>query len=180
MFLLAAGQGVLFTDMTTRIGALQTVPAVLLGTALWRLHGELRLPPSAGALIGALALAWIVAASAWRLSDLAIWPAFGPLVLGLAAAAASKRLSRAARGFAALGRLAIAMQLVYLPVDIVYFRAAHLLLGEPRGWVAWLALLGVFPVILLAAAAAHRFVQRPLAAWADRRLGPGAPLLQPD
>lgn len=158
MFLLAGRMGILFTDMTTRIGALQTVPAFLLGAALWRLNHAHTLPPVVGAAV----------AASLRLSDLVIWPAFAPLVFGLAqlhAAAGSPWNAPMAH----LGRICTAMVLVYLPVDILYFRAVHLLLGTPHGLRAWLVLLGVFPAILLAAAVAYHGLQRPAWLWLRAR-----------
>jgi peptidoglycan/LPS O-acetylase OafA/YrhL len=164
MFLFAGPGHRPFTDLTT-LGALQAIPAALLGAAIWRLQKTLPPAPAAGAWMAGLAAGWIVAAAGWQVSDLVIWPAFAPLVLGVAMASRAAPRARAVAD--RLGRLAIAMQLVYLPVDIAYFRGVRAVLGEPHGAAAWLALLGVFPLVLAAAALAHYGVQRPLA----RRIG---------
>ena len=165
LFVLASKMGVLFTDMTAQIGALQTIPAFLLGAALWRVSTESTMPRLGGAVLALAALAWIVGSASVRLSDLVIWPAFAPLVFGLDQMA--KRGSRFQNGrpLNYLGHLSTAMLLIYLPVDIAYFRASQLLLGQPRGLEAWVLWGGVFPTILLAATIAHHFVQRPIWRW---------------
>jgi len=177
MFLLSARAGILFTDMTTRIGALQTVPAFLLGAALWRLGRERAPASSAAAILALTALVWIVAAATWRFSDLVIWPAFAPLVFGLA----HIRAVDGQRPLRYLGQLSIAMMLIYLPVDIAYFRVARFAFGTPKGAEAWLIWSGVFPAIVLAAVVAHHGLQRPLWLWLqvhrpfDRRAKLGDP-----
>jgi peptidoglycan/LPS O-acetylase OafA/YrhL len=171
MFEAAASRGVLFTDMTTQIGALQTVPAMLLGAALRRVAGQAKPAPSIAAGLCVLAVAWIAAAATLRLSDLFIWPAFGVLVFGMTGLATTRRPVIAWVGWRYLGRLCVAIMLVYLPVDIVYFRAARWLVGPVQGMQAWLLLAGVFPAILLAAALAYHGFQQPLARWL-RRVGP--------
>lgn len=79
----------------------------------------------------------------------------------VALAAPSARL----RPLRYLGRLPIAMTLIYLPVDIAYFRALHLVFGTPRGTEAWLIWAAVFPAIAIAAVVAHHAVQRPIWLW---------------
>jgi len=165
LFLSAQTQGILFTDMTTRIGALQTVPAVLLGAALWRLDRDLKLPRKTAAVLAVGAFGWIGLAASLRLSDLVIWPTFGPLVLGVAATADARINPLASSGLRYLGRISISMLLVYLPVDIAYFRVAQLLWRAPRGVEAWIMWSGVFPVILLAAVIAYHGFQCPLWRW---------------
>jgi peptidoglycan/LPS O-acetylase OafA/YrhL len=167
-FALASRMGVLFTDMTARIGAIQALPAFLLGAGLWRLRVRYELTLLRGAAISFAALVWIVAAALLRLSDLVIWPAFAPLVFGVTHLAASPSLFGDWRPLHYLGRISVAMLLVYLPVDIAYFRVGRLLLGEPQGFVAWALLAGVFPAIVFAAMAAHHLVQRPLWVWLAR------------
>jgi peptidoglycan/LPS O-acetylase OafA/YrhL len=164
-FLVAETQGVLFTDMTARVGTLQTIPAVLLGAALWRLDRQVKLPRLAGAMLAVGAFLWIVIAASLRLSDLVIWPAFGPLVLGMATMAASDSPPPFSAALCYLGRLSIAMLLVYLPVDMIYFRSAHWVFGPMHGLQAWLVWVGVFPAVLLTAAAAYHGFQRPVAEW---------------
>ncbi len=169
MFVGASRLGILFTDMTTQVGALQTIPAFLLGAGLWRLAAEHPLPSAGAAAIALAATAWIVCSALLRLSDLIIWPAFAPLVFGLANfGEPATGLSRwpPLRG---LGRLSVAVLLVYLPVDIVYFRVAHLIFGARHGLDAWALLAGVFPAILLVAIAAYHLVQRPIWLWLIRR-----------
>ena len=165
LFLVAQANGILFTDMTAQIGALQTIPAYLLGAALWRLDQERGLHYAAAATLAAVAALWIIAGASLRLSDILIWPAFGPLVFGLAQAARSSGRPWNWPLLAYLGRLAVAMLLLYLPVDIAYFRAGHLLFGPLHGLHAWWLLLGVFPAILLAAVGAYHGLQLPAFLW---------------
>ena len=167
LFVAAAKMGVLFTDMTAQIGAFQAIPAFLLGAGLWRLRAQLTLPKASAAALVLSAAAWLIASALLRFSDLVIWPAFAPLVFGLAHF--GDAASRLGTWLRCLGRLSAAMVLVYLPVDIAYFRAGHLLLGEPRGLAAWALLLGVFPAILLASVAAYHLIQRPVWRWLVRR-----------
>jgi peptidoglycan/LPS O-acetylase OafA/YrhL len=168
MFEVADARGVLFSDMTAQIGALQTVPSFLLGAALYRLGQERSLPgrwPDATALAAA---AWIVVAASLRLSDLLIWPAFGVLVFAVAETAKGVRPALTARPLQYLARFTFSVFLVYLPVDIVYFRAVRLLVGAPVGVAAWAAWWGVFPVILLVGAFAFFAVERPANTWLRR------------
>jgi peptidoglycan/LPS O-acetylase OafA/YrhL len=171
LFLIAQANGVLFTDMTAQIGALQTIPAYLLGAALWRLDQEQTLPQAAAATLAATAVAWIIAGASLRLSDILIWPAFGPLIFGLVQTIKSPKRPRDWSPIVYLGRLAVAMLLVYLPVDIAYFRTGRLLFGPLHGLQAWWLLLGVFPTILLATVVAYHGVQRPIWLWL-RQLDP--------
>jgi peptidoglycan/LPS O-acetylase OafA/YrhL len=83
--------------------------------------------------------------------------------------AASARPSRFWATLSYLGRTSFAVQLVYLPIDIIYFRASHSLFGTLHGLQVWALLIGVFPAILLAAAAAHHVIQLPAAGWLIRR-----------
>ncbi|MGH6993861.1 MAG: hypothetical protein ACREEH_11060, partial [Caulobacteraceae bacterium] len=129
LFAFEARAGRLFTDLTAKAGILQALPAGLLGAALWRLNREAPLSRTAGALLAAASLAWILAAASLRLSDLLIWPAFAPLVLGAAAA----RLP----GRPWMARAAITLQLVYLPADILWFHAWSRLLPNPSSALAW-------------------------------------------
>lgn len=168
MFLIAQAKAVLFTDMTTQIGALQTIPAYLLGVALWRLDGERCLSQGAALALAMVAVAWIAVGASMRVSDVLIWPAFGPLVFGVAQAARSAMLGRYRRPLAYLGGLAIPMLLIYLPVDIAYFRVGHLLFGTVHGAPAWLLWSGVFPAIMTAAMVVRHFVQRPIWLWLRR------------
>ncbi len=172
LFQIAAARGVLFTDMTAQIGAVQTIPAFLFGAGLYRLGRERDLPGGWGGTLAALAGAWIVAAALMRLSDLALFPAFGALVFGLAETAKGERPALAGPVMGYLGRIARAMYLVYLPVDIVYFHAIERLFGQPSGALAWAAWFGVFPVIMIAAIGAHHLIQRPVEAWLERWPGP--------
>jgi peptidoglycan/LPS O-acetylase OafA/YrhL len=177
-FALAAWRGVLFTDMTAEIGALQTVPAFLLGAALHRLGSERRLP---GPWPGFLALgagAYIVVAASLRFSDAAIWPAFGVLTFAVAQTARAPRPLLDSRAFQFLGAMSISMSLVYLPVDIVYFHAIERFLGQPTGVAAWAVWWGVFPLILIAGALAWLLITRPAAAWLQRH-GPAAARADP-
>jgi peptidoglycan/LPS O-acetylase OafA/YrhL len=165
MFQFAAARGVLFTDMTAQIGALQTVPAFLLGAGLYGLGRQWSLPRGWGGFIAGVAGAWIVAAALLRLSDLFIWPAFGALVFGLAETAKTAKPALTWAPLPWLGQIAYSIYLVYLPVDIVYFHGLQRLIGTPTGALAWAVWAGVFPVILAAGIAAHYLVARPAAVW---------------
>lgn len=165
VFEIANRLGTLFTDMTAQIGALQTVPAFLYGAALYRLSQTDAVRRRWAAGIALASAAWIVVASILRLSDLMIWPAFGPLVLGLAAMGQGVAPSTLHRASRVLGAMSISMFLVYLPVDIIYFHAIERLFGTLSGGQAWLAWCGVFPVVFLAAVAAYFLVARPAARW---------------
>ena len=68
-----------------------------------------------------------------------------------------------------LGRIAPAMYLVYLPVDIVYFHLVERLVGQPTGALAWVVWTGVFPLIVLAGARRHHLIQQPAELWLKRR-----------
>ena len=160
-YYLAQNRGVLFSDMTAQIGALQTIPAFLFGAGLYRFAAERGVSPRmAGRIVGASAV-WILVASALRLPDPLIFPAFGALVLGLAETLRSSRPLLAGPLARYLASIAYAVLLVYLLVDIVFFHAVKAVLGEPHGAAAWLALAAVFPLILAAAAAAHHLIERP-------------------
>ncbi len=169
MFAVAAARGVLFTDMTARIGALRVFPDFLLGAGLYRLSGVLRLSrPWAMGLAGA-ALLWILAAASLRWSDTVIWPAFGALALGLAEAGRDDGPALDSPPLLYLGRIAYAVYLVYLPVDIAYSKGLRLLIGQPTGALAWTALIGVFATILAVGALAYHIVQKPIGSWLTRR-----------
>lgn len=168
-FEVAAGRGILFTDMTAQIGALQTVPAFLYGAALYRLGLERTLPPRWAEIAAIAAAVWIILAASLRLSDLAIWPAFGVLVFSLAETAKSAKPALGSRIFQRLGDMSLSMLLVYLPVDIVYFHTIQRLFGALTGYASWLAWWGVFPVILIAGALAFYLVQRPTTGWLEHR-----------
>jgi peptidoglycan/LPS O-acetylase OafA/YrhL len=169
LFEAAAARHVLFTDMTAQIGALQTVPAFLLGAGLYGLGLRWSPPPGWGRAVAGLAGAWIVAAALLRLDDLFIWPVFGALVFGLAETAKSARPALAWAPLPYLGGAAYSIYLVYLPVDIVYFHGLERLVGAPTGALAWAVWSGVFPVILIAGLAAHHLIARPAAAWLASR-----------
>ncbi len=169
MFEVAAARHVLFTDMTAQIGALQTVPAFLLGAGLYGLGRQWSLPPRWSGFVAGCAGAWIVAAALLRLSDLFIWPAFGALVFGLAETAKTARPALAFAPLPYLGAAAYSIYLVYLPVDIVYFHGVQRLVGAPTGALAWAVWAGVFPLILIAGLGAHHLVAKPAAAWLANR-----------
>lgn len=165
MFALAARYGVLFTDMSVQIGALETVPAFLLGTGLYRLGSDRDLArPTALALMGASAL-WIVSAAMLRLSDLVIWPALGLLTYAVSETHKRSTACRACGLLSRLSTLSYPMLLLYLPVDIVYFRLARRLFPHPDGVIAWGIWLGVFPTLLLVAWTAYILWQRPWSRW---------------
>lgn len=168
-FRLAAARGVLFTDMTAQIGALQTIPAFLTGAGLYQLGRRHSLPLAWAETLAVIAGVWIVFSAAARLSDLVIWPAFAVLVFALAETARCGRPALSFTPLPYLGSIAHSVYLVYLPVDIVYFHAAQRLVGAPHGPLAWAIWAGVFPAILLTGALAHHALAGPAQAWfADR------------
>lgn len=169
MFRVAEARGVLFTDMTTTVGALQAVPAFILGASIVALDQQLKLKRGVGAALAVAALLWIVVATLLRFTDMVIWPAFAPLVLGLAACDLGDARFRLAGALGYLGRISIAMQLVYLPVDMAYFRIAERLWPATTGLRAWLIWAGVYPIIIMAAVAAYHGVQRPAWRWLAAR-----------
>lgn len=169
LFQLMAHKGVLFTDMTAQIGAAQTIPAFLFGAGLHRLGAERGLPRGSAGILAVFAAAWIVAASLARLSDIVIFPAFGLLTLALAETAKGERPALSGPIVQYLGRISIAVYLVYLPVDIVYFHAIERVFGQPKGALAWAVWFGVFPVIAAVGAVAHQLIQRPAELWLARR-----------
>ncbi len=168
LFEIADARGVLFTDMTAQIGGLQTIPAYLWGAALYRLHRAYPMGARTSFILAIAAGGWIVAAALFRTSDLAIWPAFGVLVLGLASLGKAENSFQGANLPRVLGQVALSMYLVYLPVDILYFHGIAKLLGTPTGAMAWLAWVGVFPAILIAGALAYWSVERPTWRWLTR------------
>jgi peptidoglycan/LPS O-acetylase OafA/YrhL len=171
-----AARGFLFTDMTAQIGALQTVPAFLLGAGLYALGRRWSLPRGWSGFTAGVAGAWIVAAALLRLNDLFIWPAFGALVFGLAETAKTEKPALTWAPLPWLGHVAYSIYLVYLPVDIVYFHGVERLIGTPTGALAWAVWAGVFPVILVAGIAAHMLIAKPAAAWLGRHAPLGSPV----
>ncbi len=183
MAAIAAVRGVLFTDMTAQIGALRVAPDFLMGAAIWGLLARRAPSRRSAELIAAACLAWIATGAALRVPDMAIWPAFAGLVFALAARGESAPPANTGLS-QRFGRIAYAMYLTYLPVDIVYFHSLRRILGAPGGWLAWAVLAGVFPVILLVGALAYLAVERPAARWLllqrnpfarDRHRPPAAP-----
>jgi peptidoglycan/LPS O-acetylase OafA/YrhL len=179
-FEIAASRHVLFTDMTAQIGALQTVPAFLLGAGLYGLGLRWSLPRHWSSFLAGVAGAWIVAAALLRLNDLFIWPAFAALVFGVAETAKTDRPILTWDPLPYLGEAAYSIYLVYLPVDIVYFHAIQRLIGTPTGALAWVVWSGVFPVILVAGVAAHHLIAKPAAAWLASRYPFGRAIDRPD
>jgi peptidoglycan/LPS O-acetylase OafA/YrhL len=169
LFIEAGVKGVLFTDMTAQVGALQVIPAFLMGAGLYRLGQERSLPRGWGAILAAAAGVWIVVAASLRLTDLVIWPAFGAVVFGLAETARTSRPALSSPAWLYLGQISYAMYLVYLPVDIVYFHGLERLVGTPSGAAAWMVWAGVFPVIMVAAVLAHHLIAQPAQVWLAKR-----------
>lgn len=163
-FIFFESQGVLFSDMTSQAGILQAIPAYFLGAALARVASTWRPEPIVAPMMLLLSAIGIVVGSATRISDLWIWPMFGPLVLGAGVLGedASSRHQALASGLAAG---AVTLQLTYLPSDIVYFRILRSL-GEVD---PWLALAGAALSTGATAALAHHVVQMPVGTWLRRR-----------
>jgi peptidoglycan/LPS O-acetylase OafA/YrhL len=180
LFEIAAAKHVLFTDMTAQIGALQTVPAFLLGAGLYGLGREWSLPRPWSGFVAGVAGAWIVAAALLRLNDLFIWPAFGALVFGLAETAKTQKPALSWAPLPYLGQVAYSIYLVYLPVDIVYFHGVQRLIGTPTGALAWAVWAGVFPVILAAGVVAHHLIAKPASTWLASHVPFGAAADQAD
>ncbi len=138
-FVIAAHQRVLFSDMTAHIGALQTVPAYLLGAGLYRLGSDNVLSPRWATTIVLAAAAWIVAAASLRLSGVVIWPSFGPLVFGAAALTPSAN-PFVLRDASEAGRRSLEIFVFCLPAEISYFRVLKLIFGPPsapRRGLSW-------------------------------------------
>jgi peptidoglycan/LPS O-acetylase OafA/YrhL len=169
-FSIAATRGVLFTDMTAQIGALKIFPDFLFGAGLYAMSRSAGIAPRAGAALAGAGFFWIVAGASSRLSDMLIWPTFGLLVLGLAEAGKSDRIALHWPPLLYAGGIAYAVYLTYLPVDIVYFRTLHSLIGPLLGAKAWIALLGVFPAILIVGAIAHHLVEQPISGFLQQNL----------
>lgn len=161
MFMMAGARHLLFTDFTAKMGALQTVPAFLLGAAFYQVGLNHELSPRTAAVLAGVSAAWIAIAASVRFSDMIIWPAFGPLVFGLAKTKKTARPFPDRKLIAYLGQITLGMFLFYLPVDIIYFHTLRLVFGETTGTMAWLELLGVFPIILLAGVIAHHAIENP-------------------
>lgn len=179
LFHFSAAHGVLFTDMTAQVGAVQTVPAVLLGAGLYGLSRRCDLPRGLAGMLASFAVVWVAAASIARLTDMVIFPAFGLLTLAVAETAKRQHPVLSGPVSQYLGRISMAIYLVYLPVDIVYFHGLEKLFGAPHGAAAWAAWFGVFPVIVAAGAAAHHLIQRPAAAWLTPRPTADSPVTEP-
>jgi peptidoglycan/LPS O-acetylase OafA/YrhL len=169
LFAFAASQAVLFTDMTAQIGALRTIPDFLLGAGLYGVYRRRRLPRAYALGLAVVAAAAIVLAASLRWSDMVTVPLFGALILGLTQAARDGGPALDWPPLLYLGRIAYSVYLVYLAVDIAYFHAVQRLVGRPAGGLAWMALIGVFPIILAAGALAYRFIERPLGGWLSAR-----------
>jgi peptidoglycan/LPS O-acetylase OafA/YrhL len=169
MFLAAQKLGILFTDMTAQIGALRAVPDFLIGASVWGLARSVKPTALESASLAVASLVWIALASIARLSDLAIWPAFGPLVLAVVTLRGALRRLLTSPEALYLGRIAWAVYLVHLPVEIAWFHMLDRLFGN--GAVpADISLFGVLALILVAAIGAYHLVQVP--AWrALKRLG---------
>jgi peptidoglycan/LPS O-acetylase OafA/YrhL len=177
MFESAHARGVLFTDMTAQVGVFRTLPDFLFGAGLYRLGLERPLGRVWGWGLIVLSLGWIGAACQLKLSDPWIWPAFGPLVLGVAETARSGRALLASAPMRFLGRISYSAYLLYLPVDIIYYHLLPRVLGTPTGVQVWIAWAGVFPAILIAGVLAYYGLERPAAALLNkldpfRRRGP--------
>lgn len=175
-FVLAQHRGILFTDMTAQIGAARVIPDFLAGAVVWRFAQSIRPRAWESIALALLSVAWIVAGTSARISDALVWPAFGPLIFAVATFTGRARTIVEAPGARYLGRIAWAVYLVHLPVEIAWF---HMLdrVFRPGVVPAPIALIGVFPVIVAAGAAAHHLIERP--AWrllhrlltiSDRRL----------
>lgn len=170
LFLLTQSRGVLFTDMTARIGALRIVPAFLMGAALHRLGSELDLSPVVARLGVFASVIWVVATASLRTSDLLIWPGLAALIFFLAETAKVGRTGLMASGLLVyLGEISYAVYMTHLPIDIAYFHILSRIAPGLHGVWAWVAWIGVFGLCLVASMAVYHGVERPARAWLRAR-----------
>ena len=168
------------TEATIAWGALRIVPCFALGCAVWLAWRALPAtsPANARAWSAGVLLALVLSVLGGA-PDLQIIALCGALILALARLAASgSRLLSGSLGVY-LGEVSFAVYMVCIPWSLVFTTAAHKLLHQasgPLAWTLWVAmLLGVTPVAM----AAHHLVERPareaMRAWqaAGFRLGRG-------
>lgn len=170
MFAVASLFGVLFTDMTSHIGALRIIPSFLTGVALCQLGSRVSLSRNLGWIGAGGALAWIILAASLGASDIVIWPALGLLIFSLAETSKHGQDNPiGARWLVYLGEASFALYMTHLPVDIVYFHGLDLVL--PRAAIAtpWLAWSGVFAVCIPAAILVHEAIEKPARRWLRQR-----------
>ncbi|MDP1630225.1 MAG: acyltransferase [Caulobacter sp.] len=146
----------------TRLGFIRIIPAFLLGAALYQLGKTVSLPRGVALGGAAAAVGWIVIAATLRLSDAAIWPAFGLLIFSLAESSkTSPRGILSAAWMVYLGEISYSVYMTHLPVDIAYFHALGRVAPGITGAAAWTAWAGVFIATLIAAMATYHLVERP-------------------
>ena len=159
------GHGLPLSEVT-RLGFIRIIPAFLLGAALYQLGKTVPLPRPLALGGVAAAVGWIIAASTLRLSDAAIWPAFGLLIFSLAEASkTSSRGIMSAAWLVYLGEVSYSVYMTHLPVDIAYFHALDRLAPRIAGAAAWIAWVGVFLATLVVSMATYHLVERPARNW---------------
>lgn len=166
LFASAAAIGVLFTDMTSHIGALRIIPSFLFGAAIYQFGAQVRVPRSWSRMLLLLALVWIAFMTLIKASDLAIWPALGLLIFALGETA--KPANQTVLGtpwLVYLGEASFALYMIHLPVDILYFHGLDKIAPNVAATAPWLAWLGVFPACVLAAIAVHEAIEKPARNW---------------
>jgi peptidoglycan/LPS O-acetylase OafA/YrhL len=150
----------------TRLGFIRIVPAFLFGAALYQLGRTWTVPPAMAYVAAGAALVWVIAATTLRLSDLAIWPAFGLLIVTLAEVSKTNPQTALGAGILVyLGEVSYSVYMSHLPVDIAYFHGLSKIapnLSGPALWVAW---VGVFGATLLVSMAIYHLVERPARNW---------------
>lgn len=174
--IIANALGRLFADLTT-LGLLQAIPAALVGAA-WRAWINSR---AVSALLPTLGVAatfgWIVIAATWKLPDVVIWPALGGLAFFVWVWPRSSA-PRPAGSQRVRGEAAIALQLTYLPVEMLGRRlaAAFQRSSELSAWELTLLVTATAGI----AATAYLVVQRPAHRWLMRKIATAPePLSQP-
>jgi peptidoglycan/LPS O-acetylase OafA/YrhL len=166
LFAGAAAMGVLFTDMTSHIGAIRIIPSFLMGAAVYQLGSRFSLPRLWNWALLAVALIWIAVSTSAKASDLLIWPALVLLIFALGETA--KHANRGLLGsppLVYLGEASFALYMIHLPVDILYFHGLDKIAPTAEAAAPWLVWLGVFPMCVVAAIFVHEAVEKPARHW---------------
>jgi peptidoglycan/LPS O-acetylase OafA/YrhL len=158
--------GVLFTDMTSHIGAIRIIPSFLMGAAVYQLGSRFSLPRLWSWVLLAVAVVWIAVSTLAKVSDLVIWPALVLLIFALGETA--KHANRGLLGsppLVYLGEASFALYMIHLPVDILYFHGLDKIAPTAAAAQPWLVWLGVFPMCVVAAIFVHEAVEKPARHW---------------
>jgi peptidoglycan/LPS O-acetylase OafA/YrhL len=165
MFWAVESHGLPLSEVT-RLGFIRIIPAFLLGAALHQLGRSVSLPRVLALGGAAAATGWIVVASTLRLSDAAIWPAFGLLIFSLAETSKTSARGILSAGWLVyLGEVSYSVYMTHLPVDIAYFHTLDRLAPGIAGAAVWVAWVGVFAATLIVSMATYHLVERPARNW---------------